>query len=130
MAYIVHSKFARDFDAMAARLEHWRAVHFLCRATLRLLLPVSYLGFLLCATLMFILPFKVLQLFRVTPPSVTYWVFAALISAFVLFVIWQTGRRIVWQWRQQVIDVELVVIFLGATLSAALIALIVPHGLH
>ncbi len=114
MAYTIHSKFATDLAA--ARVVRW------------LLLPVSYLGLLIAPAFVCALPFQILHSCRVTPPSVGYWISAAIISGLVLFCLYRLGRRVIWEFRQRIIDVESFVGFAGFTLSAALTAYIFPHG--
>jgi hypothetical protein len=114
MAFTIHSKFARDFAA--ARIARW------------LLLPVSYLGLLIAPASVCALPFQILRSCHVTPPSVGYWISATIISGVVLFCLYRLGRRVIWEIRQRIIDMESLVGFAGFTLSAALIAYIFPQG--
>jgi len=129
MAYIVHSKFARDFDSMAAKFQGWRAIHAVCRVALWLLLPVAYLGLLIAPAFVCALPFQILHSCRVKPPSVVYWISAVIIAGLVLFCCYRLGRHVIRELRQRIIDVESWVGFAGFALSAALTVYIFRHGL-
>jgi hypothetical protein len=129
MRYSVQSQFAKDYAAMAARLQKWQTVHAMTRIVLWLLVPIAYLGLLLCITVGALMPFKILQSFKIGPPSIGYWFSATIISGLVLFILYRLNRRIVWEFRQHLIDVDTLVMSAGFTLSAVLIALIFRHGL-
>jgi hypothetical protein len=128
MGYIVESKFAKNFDSMAAKLKNWRVVHAVTKVSLRLLLPVSWLGLLIAPACVWSLPFQILRACRVTPPSAGYWISAAVISSLLMFFLYRLARLVVYELRHRVLDVESLVGFTGFSLAAALTAYILPHG--
>jgi hypothetical protein len=128
MAFIVQSKFARDSDSMAAKSKNWRVVHAVTKVSLRLLLPVSWLGLLLAPACICSWPFQILRACRVTPPSAGYWISAAMISGLLIFCLYRLARLVVWELRHRILDVESLLAFVGFALAAALTGYILPRG--
>lgn len=128
MTYTIHSGFAKQFDAVSDRFRRWPVIRSVCRVLLRLLLLPAYFGLLLAPAGFFSLPFQILNGVKAAPPSIQYWTVAGFTCAGLLYCLYRLSRRMIWELRQHVFDLESVVGFAGFLLSAAFTAYILPVG--
>jgi hypothetical protein len=128
MRYVVRSSFVKEFDSLADRLKPWLALHRIVHLFLRLLLPLAWLGLLFSCVFVCSLPFQILHWRKIAPPSRSYWITATIVSALILFAFYRLGRRMRFEMKQGILDVETIIGFAGFVLSLLFTALIFRTG--
>lgn len=128
MRYVIHSKFHDDFTALSKRCERWRLARWLCRVSALVVPWIAYLGIVISVLGLSTLPFQIARASGIKPPSVAYWSFATVTILSIVYLLYRVGRMVLCRFRQRLIEVEAVAIFVGLCLATLLAAFILPTG--
>ena len=111
MKYIVHSVMMAELTPSSPRLVRhvrlcraWRAISWV-------LLPFCYLGAVFAPAAVLSIPFQVFHQHRVSP--LVYWVTTVLVGVFVLWMLYRAASYGFHSFRQRVIHVEAIILFVG-----------------
>jgi hypothetical protein len=85
---------------------------------------LAYLGALTALAGGFSIPFQVFHYHRL--PSLFYWVTAVLMGAFILWMLYRTALTGLRSYRQHVIHVDAIVVFIGLVFAIVVIVWVFP----
>jgi hypothetical protein len=100
----------------------------LLRVTSRWLLPVALFGVLIAPSVVLSLPFQVLHVFKVQPPSPIYWITAVAVLVIAIWFISRIGKGIYRGYKHGIIWLEGFLGFLGFAVAIVIVIWILPSG--
>ena len=122
MKYTVHSEWVTELVQSPPRFVRYPILSRAWRVVLWILLPLSYLGAFFAPMVVFGMPFGILL-----ECEAPLWLTTAFMCAFVLWIPYRAARCIFYCFRQRVIHVEAIVVFVGVVLAFLAFAWVYPQ---
>ena len=129
MKFVVHSAFADGIAPFTRRFQHYPIFFQVCCGVSHVIVFICYLGALVSFTIVFGVPIMILGAFRLAPPSIAFWISAALLSACAVWQLYRSGAAFIHSIRHRVVHLEALVVFWCIVLAIAChIGLILRRG--
>ena len=124
MKYIVHSQMMTELAPSSPRLVRHAFLCRVWRGVSWLVLPLCYLGALIAPAVVLSIPFQVFHKHGVSP--LVYWATTVLMGVFVLWMLYRAASYGFRSFRQRVIHVEAIVLFVALVFAVVAIVWIYP----